>query len=83
MLFLEAFLGRSSLWDMKLGVFLTSVQAKREKTKDKENFSNNEYSLDEHISALNWVGFRKLQTCMYIASIFHSTLNCTSNLGRV
>ena len=46
-----------------------------------ENFSN-EYSLDEHISALNWVGFRKLQTCMYIASIFHSTLNCTLKLSR-
>ena len=35
-----------------------------------DNFSNNEYSLDEHIGALsNLVGFRKLYiyiyTCMY------------------
>ena len=44
---------------------MTSVQAKREKTKTIQEKFSNEYSLDEYISALsNWVGFRKLQTCI-------------------
>ena len=65
---------------------MTSVEANRENTKanSRELFKQRVvYSLDEHISAHIWVGFRKSQTCMYIASIFHSTLNCTLNLSIV
>ena len=52
-------MGHEVLW-----VFLTSYDecsGKKEKRLKtiQENFSN-EYSLDEHISTLNWVGFRKV-----------------------
>ena len=33
------------------------VQAKRERLKTIQEKFSNEYSLDEYISALNWVGF--------------------------